>query len=149
MQIMTFKNWVKLAESVKDGELNRILDRISNGEDLTDNEKKFLGNFNDKGDDYYQDFQYLTSSDTFDRIVEILDSGRKIYYEVYEDSFAGGEVISIDYKGDDYLITLNGGEKVKLKDSFLYNLIYNIKKDDYALRVQDRYYEKIPIKNEN
>jgi hypothetical protein len=39
---MTFKNWVKLAESVKDGELNRILDRISNGEDLTDNEKKFL-----------------------------------------------------------------------------------------------------------
>ena len=35
------------------------------------------------------------------------------------------------------------GEKCKLHDKFLYNIIYNIKKDQYSLEIQDEYFEKI------
>ena len=35
----------------------------------------------------------------------------------------------------------------KLHDKFLYNLIYNIKRNEYSLEEQDEYFEKIESKN--
>ena len=37
---------------------------------------------------------------------------------------------------------------VDSEDSNLYNLIYNIKKDEYSLEEQDEYFEKIESKND-
>ena len=35
------------------------------------------------------------------------------------------------------------GENHRLHDKFLYNLIYNIKRDEYSLEEQDEYFEKL------
>jgi hypothetical protein len=42
---------------------------------------------------------------------------------------------------------MKGGEKHRLDDRFLYNIIYNIKKDEYSLQEQDEYFEKIEASN--
>ena len=44
---------------------------------------------------------------------------------------------------------MRGNEKHTLEDRFLYNIIYNIKKDEYSLESQDEYFEKIEANNEN
>ena len=38
---------------------------------------------------------------------------------------------------------MKGGETHRLEDKYLYNIIYNQKKDEYSLQEQDEYYEKI------
>jgi hypothetical protein len=44
---------------------------------------------------------------------------------------------------------MKGDNKHNLHDKFLYNLIYNTKKDEYSLQEQDEYFEKITKKSED
>lgn len=149
---MNFETWVdQTNESVKDVELNRILDKMSSNKALSDIEKKFLDMYNMYSDDDYKDFSYLTKNDAFDKITDIISNGRKIICDLYEKNKSGIEIISVynQFDNDSCFIVLKDNERIELKDSYLYNIIYDIKRDEYSLQSQDQYYEKIPIKDEN
>jgi hypothetical protein len=45
-------------------------------------------------------------------------------------------------------MTLKNGEKVKLQDNILYNIIYNTNKDEWSLEMEDEFFEKLPVKND-
>ena len=64
---MKFKSWVKVNESIKEEELNRILDKISSNKKLTDVERKFLNIFNKSSEEHYQDSICITKNDVFNR----------------------------------------------------------------------------------
>ena len=73
--VMGFKKWVKhyvLRESIKEIELNRILDKISDKKDLSDREKNYLSLYNDTNDGEDQDFVYLSKYTTHKKIEDIL-----------------------------------------------------------------------------
>jgi hypothetical protein len=150
---MNFKKWVNyVKESVKEDVLDRILDKIHNKQKLTDIEKKFLDRYNETSDEEYQDFRFLTKNDASLKIKEIIDGGRKIICDLYDrDGKIGIEITKIknDFEHETSEIHLKNKEVIKLKDNYLYNIIYNSTKDEYSLESQDEYYEKIPVHDEN
>ena len=153
MHIMNFENWVsKMNESVRGEEMDRILDKISNGESLSDMENRFLNRFNTTTDNDFKDFSYLTRSDAFEKIRDILDNNKKVICDLFDSNGQIGiEILSIynNFDTEKCYMILKNGEKIELRDNFLYNIIYSVKKDEYSLQSQDEYYERIPIKNED
>ena len=155
MEIMKFKkfiNYYLLGESVKEMELNRILDKVSKKEDLEDREKNFLSLYNSTSEEDMKDYMYLSKSTTFKRVKSLLDKGKIVICDLSDrDGKIGIKIkeITDDFKSETSVITLKNGEKHNLHDKFLYNIIYNNKKDEYSLQAQDEYFEMIPISNEN
>lgn len=151
---MKFKQWLRLfdlRESLKDSELNRILDKISDGLKLTNSEQTFLNKYDSIKEDDLKDFTHLSRETTYQKIRELLDLNKKVICDLYDrNGKIGLYIISITNNYNEGTCTLNlkGGETTKLTDNYLYNLIYNIQKDEYSLEVQDEYFEKIPVKDE-
>lgn len=154
MQIMKFKQWLRLfdlRESLKDSELNRILDKISDGLKLTNSEQTFLNKYDSIKEDDLKDFTHLSRETTYQKIRELLDLNKKVVCDLYDrNGKIGLYITSITNNYNEGTCTLNlkGGETTKMTDNYLYNLIYNIQKDEYSLEVQDEYFEKIPVKDE-
>lgn len=154
MQIMKFKDWLRLfdlRESLKDSELNRILDKISDGFKLTKSERNFLDKFDNIKEDELKDYTHLSKVRTYEKIRELLDQNKKVVCDLYDrNGKIGLYITSIinNYEDDTCVVILKGGEKVNLTDNHLYNLIYNFQKEEYSLQSQDEYYETIPV-NEN
>lgn len=154
MQIMKFKQWLRLfdlRESLKDSELNRILDKISGGLKLTNSEQTFLNKYDSIKEDDLKDFTHLSRETTYQKIRQLLDLNKKVVCDLYDrNGKIGLYIVSITNNYNEGTCTLNlkGGETTKMTDNYLYNLIYNIQKDEYSLEVQDEYFEKIPVKDE-
>lgn len=151
---MKFKQWLRLfdlRESLKDSELNRILDKISDGLKLTNSEQTFLNKYDSIKDDDLKDFTHLSRETTYQKIRELLDLNKKVVCDLYDrNGKIGLYITSIinNYNEGTCTLNLKGGETTKMTDNYLYNLIYNIQKDEYSLEVQDEYFEKIPVKDE-
>jgi hypothetical protein len=151
---MKFKQWLRLfdlRESLKDSELNRILDKISDGLKLTNSEQTFLNKYDSIKEDDLKDFTHLSRETTYQKIRELLDLNKKVVCDLYDrNGKIGLYITSITNNYNEGTCTLNlkGGETTKMTDNYLYNLIYNIQKDEYSLEVQDEYFEKIPVKDE-
>jgi len=80
------------------------------------------------------------------KVNDLISIGKKVICDLYDrDGKIGLQIVSIndDIEGDFSIIKLKGEETFKLQDNFLYNLIYNIKKNEYSLQIQDEYFEKI------
>jgi hypothetical protein len=123
---MNFETWVShMNESVKEDELNRILDKMSDGKTLTEIEKKFLSMFSKTDEDDYKDFQYLTKNDAFEKIKNILSEGRKIICDLYEKNKVGIEIVSVynQFDSESCYIVLKDDERIELKDNYLYNIV--------------------------
>lgn len=152
---MKFKDWLRLfdlRESLKDSELNRILDKISDGLRLTNSEKNFLDKFDNIKEDEIKDYTHLSKDRTYSKIRELLDDNKKIVCDLYDrNGKIGLYITSImnNFQDDTCQLTLKNGEIVNLSDNYLYNLIYNFKRGEYSLQSQDEYYEKIPVNEED
>lgn len=144
------KKWLKhflLKESIKEIELNRILDKISNGENLTERESGFLDLYNQTQDSDYKDYSFLSRQLTIGIIQELLDKKRKIYCDLCDRNGKIGQLIkSIDKIT--YKLILRHDEFI-MEDKYLYNITYDMDKDCYSLTSQDEYHEEIFVKNEN
>jgi len=153
MRIMNFRNWVKnINESVKDDELDRILDKISNGKKLNNIEQKFLDTYNKFSEEHYQDSLCITKNDVYNKIRDLLEEGDKVICNLYDrNGVIGLPIVSIhnDFDEDFCYVVVTDGEKIKIEDKYLYNIIYNMKKDEYSLETEEEFFEKIPVKNEN
>jgi len=137
-------------ESLKEMEIDRILDKVSDKIKLTDREKEFLDLYKVTKDEDLKDFLYISKNATFRKILDILENGKKIICDLHDkNGKIGLQIIKIenDFLDDKCLITMKGNETHELFDKFLYNIIYNIKKDEYSLQEQDEYFEPIKIDN--
>jgi hypothetical protein len=154
MKVMNFKkflSYIDIRESIKEIELNDILDKISKKINISKKEKSFLDNYDSIEDDDIKDQTHLSRQSTFERIEELLNKGKKIICNLYDrNGLIGLEIIKIynDFENEVCILTFKNGENFKLKDNYLYNIIYNIKKDLYSLEKEDEYFEKIPVKND-
>jgi len=138
-------------KSVKEMEVNKILRKVFKKKTLTENEKDFIGMYQTKESET-KDYLYLSKNSAFKKITEILESGKIIICDLHDrNGRIGLEITGIvnNFEEEICTITLKGGEKHNLHDKFLYNLIYNTKKDQYSIEEQDEYFEKITTENED
>jgi hypothetical protein len=131
-----------LGESLKEIELNRILDKISSKKLLSDRENKFLELYNQFVEEDDRDFMYLSKNLTYKKITFLLESNKKVICDLSDrDGKIGLPILKIENKS----ILMKNNEIHVLQDKFLYNIIYNNKCSQYSLQEQDEYFEKIMI----
>ena len=133
-------------------ELNKIKDKINKRKSLTKREINFLELYQStiKKEDL-KDFLYLSKNSTFSKILELLESNIKVICNLHDRNGKFGiEIVKIEnnFEEEICIITMIHNEIHKLHDKFLYNLIYNIKRNEYSLEEQDEYFEKIESKND-
>ena len=151
---MTFKKFIsyfKLNESLKEVRLNQILDKISNKIKLSKTEQEFLDHYDQTSDEDLMDYRLLSKETTFTKISNLLDEGKKVICNLFDrDGKIGIQIAQIynNYEDEISIMTLKNGEKVKLRDNILYNIIYNTNKDEFSLEMEDEFFEKLPIKND-
>jgi hypothetical protein len=153
-QIMNFKKFLSyfnIRESIKEIELNKILDKISKKSEISKSEEDFLIKYNDIKDEDLKDYTHLSRQNTFEKIKKLLKDDKKVICNLYDrNGLIGLEITEIynDFENEICILIFKNGDKFKLKDNYLYNIIYNIKKDFYSLEEEDEYFEKIPVKND-
>ena len=150
MKIKKLIKYYLLGETVKEIELNRILDKINSKKKLSDKEINFLNLYQITRDDDMKDFMYLSKNSTYDKVKDLLDKEKKVICDLCDKyGKIGLKVVDIenDFEEDECILHLKGDETFVLEDKFLYNLIYNKNKDEYSLQEQDEYYEKIEASN--
>ena len=150
MKIRKLIKYYLLGESVKEIELNRILDKINFKKKLSDKEINFLNLYQVTRDDDMKDFMYLSKNSTYDKVKDLIDKSRRVICDLHDrDGKIGLRIIDIenDFEEDECILHLKGDETFVLEDKFLYNLIYNKNRDEYSLQEQDEYYEKIEASN--
>jgi hypothetical protein len=154
MKVMKFKKFISyfnLRESLKEIELNTILDKISRRIKLSSGEEKFLDTYDNVNDEELKSFAMLSRQSAAQKIDELIASKKVVICNLEDrNGIIGLEIKSTEDVPDDEITILNlkNGEKFKMKDNFLYNLIYNIKKNIYSLESSDEFYEKIPVRND-
>ena len=152
MKIKRIIKYYLFNESVKEMELNKILDKVSNRKSLTARERNFLELYKTTREEDMKDFLYISKNSAFKKISELLEIGKKVICDLHDrNGKIGLDITGIEnnFEEDTCIITMKGNEKHQLHDKFLYNLIYSIKKDEYSLQEQDEYFEKIESKNED
>ena len=152
MKIKRIIKYYLFNESVKEMELNKILDKVSNRKSLTARERNFLELYKTTREEDMKDFLYISKNSAFKKISELLEIGKKVICDLHDrNGKIGLDITGIEnnFEEDTCIITMKGDEKHQLHDKFLYNLIYSIKKDEYSLQEQDEYFEKIESKDED
>jgi hypothetical protein len=147
MGIKKVLKYYLLGESLKEIEVNRILNKVSKKKILTEREKKFLELYNHKSDD--KDLMYLSKNTTCERVKFFLDGGKKVICDLHDrNGLIGLPVLDVvnNYE-DEFGLIIMKNETHQLNDRFLYNLIYNNKLNRYSLQEQDEYFEKLEVKN--
>jgi len=147
MGIKKVLKYYLLGESLKEIEVNRILNKVSKKKILTEREKKFLELYNHKIDD--KDLMYLSKNTTCERVKFFLDGGKKVICDLHDrNGLIGLPVLDVvnNYE-DEFGLIIMKDETHQLNDRFLYNLIYNNKLNRYSLQEQDEYFEKLEVKN--
>ena len=136
-------------ESIKDIELNRILDKIEKKEALSNREMRFLELYQFTCEED-RDFMLLSKNSTATKITQLIESGKTVICDL-EDRYGriGLGIVGIEnnHQDDDCIIRMRGGESHKMKDSSLYNIIFNETKNRYSLQEHDEYVEKIEAEN--
>ena len=154
MRIMKFERWSKylsLRESVKDDELNRILDKISSHQKLSDREEQFLAKFDQVVDTDLSDMSHLSKNTAFDKVSNLLERGKKVICDLYDkDGQINDQIISVenDFESETCILNLKHGDEAELNDRFLYTINYDFNHDTYSLRSQDEFFEKLPVKSD-
>jgi len=126
--------------------MNRILNKISIN---FKKQKKSVNNFflNNSNKDY----MLLSKNITCEKVKYLLFNERMIICDLKDrDGKIGEPIIDIDndIESDICNVYMKSGLIKELNDKYLYNLIYNIKKNQYSLQEHDEYYEKIESKND-
>jgi hypothetical protein len=152
MNLKKFISYLNVRQSLKEIELNKILDKISKKIKLSPSEKDFLGHYDQVKDDDIKDFNLLTCQTTFEKINHLISKQKLIICNL---SDRNGIInlpihqVFCNYESEEYFLILKNNEEIKLKDNFFYNIIYILDKNHYSLETEDEFYEKIGVKNED
>lgn len=149
MKIKKLIKYYILGESIKEIELNRILDKISRKKRLTERESNFLNLYQYTRDEEMTDLMLLSKNSACNRIGSMLENGKKVMCDLCDrNGKIGLQILEVenDHEQETCTIRMKGGVEHLLDERFLYNIIYNQKKDSYSLQEQDEYHEKIEAK---
>jgi hypothetical protein len=94
----------------------------------------------------------LSKNMTYEKIKDLLGKNRSVICDLNDrDGKIGLPIIDIKNSIDDEkcLIVMKDNITHNLHDKYLYNLIFNIKRDNYSLQEHDEYFEKIEASNDN
>lgn len=152
MKIKKIIKYYLLGESLKDIELNRILDKIGRKKKLSERESNFLDLYQSTREDEMKDFMLLSKNSTYTKLKDLLENDKRVICNLEDNNGRFGlSITSIenDFEEDNCIISMRGNEKHSLEDRFLYNIIYNTKKNEYSLESQDEYFEKIEAGYDN
>jgi hypothetical protein len=93
----------------------------------------------------------LSKNSAASKVTQLIDGGKTVICDL-EDRYGriGLGIIGIEnnHQNDDCTIKMRGGETHTMKDSSLYNIIFNVKKNKYSLQEHDEYIEKIEAGND-
>jgi DNA-binding TFAR19-related protein (PDSD5 family) len=151
---MNFKSKIKyylLGESIKEIEMNRILDKISKKLNLSTREKKFLYLYNYTKNEDNRDFMLLSKNMVVKKVTDLLKKDKTIICDLTDRNGKIGlkiENINNNIENDFCKIVMKNGITHNIYDRYLYNIIYNLKRDQYSLQEHDEYYEKIEANND-
>lgn len=148
MEIRGAINRYLLGKSVKEIEINRILDKISKGKKLSDRETNFLELYNITSNELCMDFMFLSKNLACDKIDILLKNGKNVICDLSDRNGRFGLKItdlSNSHIEEESIVYMTSGEKASMRDNCLYNIIYDAKRNKYSLQLQDEYYEKIGI----
>lgn len=151
MKIKDSIKYYVLGKSLKEIQMDKILQKISKKSKLTDKEKRFLDLYNHTSDKENKDYMMVSKNTVFKKIKYLLSEGKTVICNLTDrDGKIGQPItdISNNFESDSCQIIMKGDIKHNLYDRYLYNIIYNIKKDRYSLEEHDEYYEKIEAKND-
>lgn len=151
MKIKKLLKYYFLNKSLKEIEMDRILEKISTKKIITVRENKFLELYNQSRSDESKDFMLLSKNSVFKKVKDFLLREKVVICDLTDRDGKIGEVISNienSIEEETCKVTIRSGKSANLYDRYLYNLIYNIKKNQYSLQEHDEYYEKIEAKND-
>lgn len=151
MNLKRFVKYYIFKESLKEMEVNKILEKVSKKKPLSTKERNFLDLYQITREEDIKDYLYLNKNFVFKKILELLEKGKTIICDLHDRDGKIGQIITgieNNFEDETCVITMKNGDKHKLHDKFLYNLIYSVQKDVYSLQEQDEYFEKIEAKNE-
>lgn len=131
--------------SIREAQLNAILDKMNSGQKLSSKERSLLDLFSQLEDDIFQDFRLISKSRTLDTISNLLDIDVDVICNLCDKQGPIDEKI-YDVQ-DDILILLRNDQHIKLEDRFLYDIIYNPKRMCYSLECTNEYFEEALINN--
>jgi len=152
MDLKKFISYLNIKESLKEIELNNILDKISKKVKINGKEKDFLVKYDKISDLDIKDYRMLSRQSTFEKIKELIERNKKVICNLIDrDGKINIQIKSLysDYENEKYILILKHDEKIELKDSYLYNIIYNLQKDNYSLEAGEEFFEKLTVKNED
>lgn len=152
MKFEKFISYFNLNESLKDIRLDKILDKISKKEKLSDSDNEFLNKFDDIKDSDIMDLKMISRDTMFDKINNLLNNNKIVICNLHnKNGKIKSKIKSIfnNFENDTCVIILYNNEKLTLQDNFLYSILYNDIKDEYTLEQEDEFYEKLPITNGN
>jgi hypothetical protein len=110
MRVMNFRKFISylnLSESLKEVELNKILDKISKSINLSSKEKEFLGKYDSIKDDDLKDFKMLSLQSTFEKLQGLIDNNKKVICNLTDrNGKIGIQIVSIysDYENEVYIL---------------------------------------------
>jgi len=125
------------------------LEKISKHISLNSNEKNFLETFESVKDDDLKSFSLLSRQTATEKINDIINQNKTIICELEDrDGKIGQSIIDTknDYENEITILKFKNQQVFKMKDNFLYNINYNLKKNIYTLEKSDEFYEKISAK---
>ena len=134
-----------LGESIKEIELNRILDKVGRKDRLTERELRFLELYQHNLEEE-RDFMLLSKNSAALKVSQLVESGKTVICDL-EDRYGriGLGIVGIenDHQKESCTIRMRGGETHDMSDNLLYNIIFIEKKNRYSLQQHDEYHEKI------
>lgn len=145
-RIERFIKYYLLKESVKQMEVNKIMEKVSKRKPLTKREQNFLELYRSTHKEEMKDYLYLSKNSTFSKVMDLLEKKVKVICNLHDKNGKFGmEIVKIEnnFEDETCIVTMIHDEHHKLHDKFLYNLIYNTNKNEYSLEEQDEYFEKI------
>lgn len=146
------KIMIEVKEKTKDLELNSVLDKIRNKQKLSEYELQFLCEFDSIPEIDHTNFSHLSKNQVFDKLTYLLSKSKKIICDLKDkDGKINEEIIKIsnDFENDYCVLILKNNLSCKLFDNYFYKITYNFSKNFYTLEVQDEFYEKINVENED
>lgn len=94
------------------------------------------------------DFMYLSKNIMCDKVNILLDYNKKVICDLVDrNGIIGLSIMSIIQGDFEYSTLLLEGMEFNVGDNYLYNILYDVKKDRYSLQYQGEYFEKVDILN--
>ena len=148
MAIKRFIKYYILGESIKEIELNRILDKINTSKKLTKREKDFLDLYHATNNIDEKDYMYLSKETAFKKIRVLLENEYKVICNLKDrDGLIGYQILNVenDIHRNTHTLFMKNDFKMIMPDNYLYNLMFITNKQYYSLECHDEYYEKLHI----